>query len=89
MAASDMASTVVQLKTLANDVPKDEKARKELFEAARNLTFALESPGDTIQRICYLVHEAFSIVPQNHNLNLLILACEVVADTTDSRSRVQ
>lgn len=46
--ASDIASAVAQLKTLANDVPKDEKSRKELFEAARNLTFALESPGDTI-----------------------------------------
>ena len=58
--ASNMTSVVDQLKSLATDVPKNEKSRKELFEASRSLTLALESPGDTIQRICYLVGEQLS-----------------------------
>ena len=44
-----------KLKLVAADgLPKDEGHRKELFEVARNLTFALESPADTLQRVIYL-----------------------------------
>ena len=52
---SDTSRVVSQLHELAKNAPTDENSRKQLFEAARSLTFALESPGDSIQRICYLV----------------------------------
>ena len=59
---SDVSALIKQFESLTNDVPKDESVRKQLFEAARSLTFALESPGDTIQRICYLVKSDYGLV---------------------------
>ena len=52
------ADLLDQFKRIADHVPKDEAERKQLFELSRNLTFALESPADTIQRICYLVSQS-------------------------------
>ena len=53
--AAAVAKLVQQLKSLkASDIP-DEISRKDLFDATRNLAFSLESAGDSIQRIAYVV----------------------------------
>lgn len=53
--APDIAGLVKQLRGLKPSDAQDEETRKSLFEAARNLAFTLESPGDSIQRIAYIV----------------------------------
>lgn len=52
--APDVAGLVKQLRGLKPSDAQDEETRKSLFEAARNLAFTLESPGDSIQRIAYI-----------------------------------
>lgn len=54
-AEKDVASLVKQLRAVKASDLQDEVARKSLFEAARNVMFALESPGDSVQRIAYIV----------------------------------
>ena len=51
----DTAAIVNQLTSLTENIPKDEASRKKLFDATRKLNLALETSGDTIQRLCYLV----------------------------------
>ena len=58
--ASEVADIVSQLQELVKNVPKDEASRRQLFEASRSLNLALESPGDSIQRICYIVSSTAS-----------------------------
>lgn len=53
--AADIAGLTKQLQDLKASAVQDEETRKSLFEAARNVAFALESPGDSIQRIAYIV----------------------------------
>lgn len=55
---SDLSDLVTKLKNLNHAVPKDEATRKSLVDAARSLVFALETPGDSIQRIAYTVRLA-------------------------------
>ena len=52
---TNIATLVKQLQGIKASDIKDEESRKALFEAARNAAFTLESPGDSIQRIAYLV----------------------------------
>ena len=52
---AEIAGLVTQLQRLKASDIHDEETRKSLFEAARNVAFALESPGDSIQRIAYIV----------------------------------
>ena len=52
---TDIANLVKQLQGIKASDIKDEESRKVLFEAARNAAFSLESPGDSIQRITYIV----------------------------------
>ncbi|KAI4209668.1 MAG: hypothetical protein LQ351_007422 [Letrouitia transgressa] len=54
MSTSDVFQLVGQLNAVIKDLPNDEAARKALLEATRKAALALESPGDTIQRIAYL-----------------------------------
>jgi len=58
MVAQDVS---VLIATLA---PKNEAARKKLYNAAQSLTTALESPADTIQRIAYPVSVIYK--PPHH-----------------------
>lgn len=51
----DLSGLVTKLENLKHAVPDDQATRKRLFDAARSLAFALETPGDTIQRIAYSV----------------------------------
>ena len=55
----DTASLLGQIdslgKTLSGDPEQDCTTRKQLRIAARNLTRALEEPGDVIERICWQV----------------------------------
>lgn len=55
MAAINASSLISQLEHAGNNIPKDEASRKKLMEAARDLALSLETPGDTVQRISYLV----------------------------------
>ena len=52
---TNIAGLVKQLQGIKAFDIKDEESRKTLFEAARNAAFTLESPGDSIQRITYIV----------------------------------
>lgn len=56
-AASNQETTdlIARLRTLQDSIPQDEELRKELYSTVRNLSLALESPIDTVKRICYLV----------------------------------
>ena len=51
----DLSDLVSKLDILKHAPPKEEATRSSLLDAARNLIFALEAPGDTIQRIAYTV----------------------------------
>ena len=70
----DVPSLVKQLRTLNPSDLQDEAARKSLFEAARNVAFALETPEDTIQRITHTVCLAVVIITRIYmQTNMLII----------------
>ncbi len=48
-----MDSLVVQVKALAEGA--DEASRKKILDTLRDLTYSIESPEDTIQRIMFYV----------------------------------
>ena len=52
---ADISGLVKHLRDLEISELHDEAARKSLFEAARDVAFALETPGDSVQRIAYTV----------------------------------
>jgi hypothetical protein len=52
---SDVSGLIVQLRALRSNISLDEVTRKSLLKALRDLLPALETPGDTIHRICYAV----------------------------------
>lgn len=56
---SDLSGLIARLENLTRAVPKEETTRKRLFDAARSLMYALETPGDSIQRIAYTVRHPF------------------------------
>ena len=55
MSSSDIPGLIAQLKTLKLHPPRDERLRQELYDTARDLSFSLEDPQDTIYRIAYSV----------------------------------
>jgi hypothetical protein len=66
----DPSSLLQQLETWAKNPPRDiltdEAVRPKLRDAARNLSIAMENPGDTVHRIGFLVIQSpspFSFVP--------------------------
>lgn len=59
MSDLDLSGLITRLENLKHAVPKEEATRKSLFDAARSLVFALETPGDSIQRIAYTVRLPF------------------------------
>ena len=46
-------------KSLSTSSEQDAKARKKLRLAARDLSRAMEEPGDIVERVCYSVRNAF------------------------------
>ena len=67
-AASDQDSEVMALATsLKSYLPRGDSVgsydRERLKEAAERLSIALETPGDTVQRIAYYVRISFVFVP--------------------------
>lgn len=52
---TDIIDLCAKLDSLCENVPEDEASRKRLMSTAHNLSLALKKPGDTIQRIVYLV----------------------------------
>ena len=67
-AISDQASEVTALITSLKDyLPRGDSEgsydRERLKEAAERLSIALETPGDTVQRIAYYVRMSFVFVP--------------------------
>lgn len=55
----DVPSLLAQIESASKNPPQDELPRKALYEAAQKLQVAVETPGDTIQRIAYLVCRTF------------------------------
>lgn len=52
---ADVSSLIRQLDDFRYETLKDDATRKALSDAARGLAFAIETPGDTIQRIAFSV----------------------------------
>ena len=55
MTTSDMANLISQLKALKENGPQDKLLRKELYGVIRDLSFSMEDPQDSINRIAYSV----------------------------------
>ena len=51
----DISGLIAQLRQLEKHVRQNDPLRGELYEATRNLMFALEEPEDSIHRIAYSV----------------------------------
>lgn len=51
----DISGLIVQLRQLEKTVRQTDPLRGELYDATRNLMFALEEPEDSIHRIAYSV----------------------------------
>ena len=58
MLALGMEAISAEITSMAQNA--DQATRKDILDQLRNLAFTLESPGDTVQRLLYLVW--------NHNL---------------------
>ena len=60
---SNVSALLVQIdnlgKSLSTSSKQDAKARKKLRLAARDLSRAMEEPGDIVERVCYSVRNAF------------------------------
>ena len=52
----NVSSLIAQLRQLGKQMPQDDPLRGELYNAARNLMFALEEPEDSIHRIAFSVN---------------------------------
>ena len=52
---TDFSSLIQQLNALQHADINDDATRQALYGATRNLSLALEAPGDSIQRIAYSV----------------------------------
>lgn len=46
---------ILKLQNLQNNIPENEKLRRELYSTIQNLSYVLESPIETVKRISYLV----------------------------------
>ncbi|KAG8530312.1 uncharacterized protein KY384_004814 [Bacidia gigantensis] len=53
--AVDVSRLIAELDFVRHSPPEDEAARKALYEAIRGLSFSLETPGLSFQRIAYAV----------------------------------
>lgn len=53
--ASEVSALIKQLEALKGSPPENDGIRQKLLGAAQSLVHALETPGDTTQRIAYAV----------------------------------
>ena len=70
----EVTTLIAELKkNLSVDDPAGPATRQHLKETAEHLSLALESPGETVQRVAYYVSALANLsLPQNdHNLHLL------------------
>ena len=51
---SEIAGLISQIELTTSNIPQDEELRQKLYDATRKLNLALESPGDTIQRLVHI-----------------------------------
>lgn len=65
MIESDVSALLAQVNTLGNSLltasRQDAKTRKKLCIAARDLSRAMEEPGDIVERVCFSVSNAFQL----------------------------
>jgi hypothetical protein len=61
IAAQDVSVLIAKLESIAKGAPKNEAARKKLYDAAQSLTTVLEPPANAIQRITYLVSVIYKL----------------------------
>lgn len=52
---ADVTNLCEQLDALRENIPKEESSRKRLMDSARELSLALETTGDNVQRLIYIV----------------------------------
>lgn len=55
------------IRNLAKDPPRENKERRELYEAARALSMALETPFDAMHRLFWTVRKTY-LPYHNHML---------------------
>ena len=61
----DVATLLAQIehlgRSLGSSSKQNAKARKQLRLAARDLSRAMEEPGDIVERVCFSVRDAFRL----------------------------
>lgn len=61
--AQDLRGLISQLKTLKHQVPQDESLRRELYDAIREISYAVEAPVETVNRIAFAVSQFQFVQP--------------------------
>jgi hypothetical protein len=56
MSTTEQRSLLAQLEDLCHHPPQDSDLRKELYNAVRGASIALETPIDTVRRLSFAVH---------------------------------
>ena len=56
------SALIAEMDDIRQSCVQDETKRKALYDAARALAFAIETPGDAINRIAYSVRAAHQYV---------------------------
>ena len=51
----DVEALIAQIHSVYENAPVDQVSRQKLYDAAQDLALKLETPRDTMQRLCYLV----------------------------------
>ena len=83
MDPADKMAIAKQLCTISHIVSSKNPSRKEMYEAARKLTLALESPEETMHRIAYLVPVSFQHPYSQSSSTNADLNCALLASPID------
>ena len=77
MAESDVSSLLAQIdrlgKSLSTGNGQDVKTRQSLRIAARNLSRAMEEPGDIVERVCFMVRTS-AMIRSSSSVSLHMIA---------------